>query len=729
MPPPGLALPGGRVSATTATHYAPYHVPSCLPEPQQQQHVPAMVGHQVRRHSSTGTAPFPPAMASNTAGFQYQSFTTASASHPPPPPPPPPTATVAVGTALPPSANIAPAQQASQALGTQLDASHSSLPHIPSQPSDLEAASTFSQRASSSGGFSSTPQHQPSPVFVATTVPQQASPFAHSANRVEHGQVFFSEQTTGSPQHPQPHHQQQQPQQPAIALHSPPTPRHLVSLTSPLHHGLPLTAGYAHKPYTPATVTAAAAAASGGELQLQAKKLPEVHHQQQPQAQQQQPAFYTPVPAHNAYGTVEQFRPSPTTTLSVVPSGSGGIFQQQRQQPCFTDYHRGVNQFHVCKWIETLPTGEQRLCGSTFASLEEIVSHLSNDHIGQNETNIHLCHWQGCERQHKEFKAKYKLVNHVRVHTGEKPFRCEYLNCGKMFARSENLKIHCRTHTGEKPFPCTKPGCHKKFANSSDRKKHMHVHTNEKPYCCRMAGCGKSYTHPSSLRKHMKLHDKNGSYSNSGSGNDSMSEGSGSSDVSPQLSHSDTDEPMATTAEESTTVSQQEQPPSLVPQVQTPATNQLTHQHRRVESLSSMNSQSTLASSSSTSSPHHIPTGSSRFSEWSTTSSSLPTPPGLPGDCHHTLGHGQSSASNPQLHSQQQPQPHLQTSMTEQHQHQQQTAQSQQPQYAHASASSLPGQPAQQAVQYAYGQQEPRRQQASSAHGHIVQQQDTWRRF
>ena len=158
----------------------------------------------------------------------------------------------------------------------------------------------------------------------------------------------------------------------------------------------------------------------------------------------------------------------------------------------------------TCHWAECGVN-----CNRVFPELAQLINHLNMDHVGSPTNEENYCYWAGCKRGCSAFKAKYKLVNHIRIHTGEKPFVCNQVvdgrMCGKSFARSENLKIHNRIHTGEKPFKCFQPDCDKYFSNSSDRKKHMNVH-KKGIMLCPVPDCDRTYCHPSSLRKHLKTH-------------------------------------------------------------------------------------------------------------------------------------------------------------------------------------------------------------------------------
>jgi len=154
-----------------------------------------------------------------------------------------------------------------------------------------------------------------------------------------------------------------------------------------------------------------------------------------------------------------------------------------------------INSFHLNIREHKCPS-----CDKEFTNFSTLTAHINATHNDFKEKFV-------CETCGASYATKETLRHHVDgVHRNVFKFNCTL--CPAKFNRRDQYNQHLKIHTGEKPFTCLTcgKGFRRKDTLRDHEKKHLPEEQRSKLYCCKF--CGKSLSSSGSLWNHIKLSHK-----------------------------------------------------------------------------------------------------------------------------------------------------------------------------------------------------------------------------
>lgn len=139
-------------------------------------------------------------------------------------------------------------------------------------------------------------------------------------------------------------------------------------------------------------------------------------------------------------------------------------------------------------------------CGKLFANWTQLKAHIR---IHSDEKPF-KCEWNDCKFEAKQLAG---ILAHKITHTGEKPFKCDRNDCKKVYSSYNGLNRHiARIHDNSFNIKCFWPGCEKRFVDKNEVKKHYRRHTGEKTYECDWPECGRKFGEKATMKNHKRTH-------------------------------------------------------------------------------------------------------------------------------------------------------------------------------------------------------------------------------
>eukprot|EP01084_Bolivina_argentea_P251541 421904_1 len=203
------------------------------------------------------------------------------------------------------------------------------------------------------------------------------------------------------------------------------------------------------------------------------------------------------------------------------------------------------------------------VCHQHFIQYDGYEKHLQKHYIDNSNKTWMKCDF--CKNDKKSFKNSKAFIGHISTHTNDKPFKCDFLHCGKSYGLECSLKQHWKKHfpkqdvtsqsyksiteqitTMGKNYKCCYHVsvccyiCNQHFVQCSKYTEHLekhyndnsnkiwlkcdkcqdnkiwktadlfigHIstHTNDKPFKCDFSQCGSSYGSKNTLKQHYLKH-------------------------------------------------------------------------------------------------------------------------------------------------------------------------------------------------------------------------------